>query len=49
VPIIASATLLVFGAERFFEQRIGGITGDCLGATVQLTELAVLAVACSRL
>lgn len=49
VPILASATLLVFAAERFFEQRIGGITGDCLGATVQLTELAVLAVACSRL
>lgn len=48
VPMIAGVTVLVFVAEGFFERRIGGITGDCLGATVQLTELAVLALSCSR-
>ena len=48
VPMLAGVTVVVFAAERFFERRIGGITGDCLGATVQLTELAVLAMACSR-
>jgi cobalamin synthase len=46
--MLAGVTVFVFAAERFFERRIGGITGDCLGATVQLTELAVLAMACSR-
>jgi adenosylcobinamide-GDP ribazoletransferase len=48
VPMLGGVTLLVFSAAAFFERRIGGITGDCLGATVQLTELAVLAISCSR-
>ena len=48
VPMLAGVTLLVFAAERFFARRIGGITGDCLGATVQITELAVLALCCTR-
>ncbi len=48
VPILACVTLVVFGAAGFFQKRIGGITGDCLGATVLITELAVLAMACSR-
>ena len=48
VPILAWVTLVVFVAAGFFQRRIGGITGDCLGATVQITELAVLAIACSR-
>lgn len=49
VPVLATVTVLLFAAERFFQERIGGITGDCLGATVQITELAVLAVCSSRL
>jgi adenosylcobinamide-GDP ribazoletransferase len=48
VPILASVTLVIFAAEGFFQRRLGGITGDCLGATVQVTELAVLALSCSR-
>lgn len=48
VPILAAVTITVFAAAGFFQKRIGGITGDCLGATVQITELTVLAMACSR-
>lgn len=45
--LVALVTLL---AARYFVRRIGGYTGDCLGATQQLTELAFylgLACACS--
>lgn len=35
--LVACLTLL---AARYFVRRLGGYTGDCLGATQQLTELA---------
>ncbi|MDP1525477.1 MAG: adenosylcobinamide-GDP ribazoletransferase [Rhodocyclaceae bacterium] len=35
--LVALVTLL---AARYFVRRIGGYTGDCLGATQQLTEIA---------
>jgi adenosylcobinamide-GDP ribazoletransferase len=34
------AALAAWLAARKFKQRIGGYTGDCLGATQQLTEIA---------
>ena len=35
-------------AARYFVRRIGGYTGDCLGATQQATELAFyLGLLCS--
>ena len=46
LPInVALALTLVITAARFlcgkwFEQQLGGYTGDCLGATQQITELA---------
>ena len=39
---LALAALIVLVARRYFERRIGGITGDCLGATAQIVETAVL-------
>jgi adenosylcobinamide-GDP ribazoletransferase len=40
--------LAAFVAARYFLRRIGGYTGDCLGATQQLAELAFyLGVLCS--
>jgi adenosylcobinamide-GDP ribazoletransferase len=39
-PIIA-ALLVTFSSGRFYYKRIGGVTGDCFGATNQLTEIAV--------
>ena len=44
LTLVALATLL---AARYFASRIGGYTGDCLGATQQLAELAFyLGLAC---
>jgi adenosylcobinamide-GDP ribazoletransferase len=37
LALVAIVTVL---AARYFVRRIGGYTGDCLGATQQLTELA---------
>lgn len=40
--------LVTFLAARTFVRRLGGYTGDCLGATQQLTELAFyLGLACA--
>jgi len=38
IPLVAIVT---FCAARYFRRRIGGYTGDCLGATQQLTEVAI--------
>lgn len=36
---VAGGTTIACGL--YFRSRIGGVTGDCLGATIQLTEVAV--------
>ena len=42
---VAGAAVAVVGAmRRWLRQRLGGYTGDALGATEQLTEMAVLLV-----
>jgi adenosylcobinamide-GDP ribazoletransferase len=38
---LALAALMTFLAARYFVRRIGGYTGDCLGATQQGAELAI--------
>ena len=42
VIIIAGAYLIVRGARTYFYKRVGGINGDCLGATEQLLEIFIL-------
>jgi len=37
---LAAVTLVTLAAARYFVRRIGGYTGDCLGATQQAAELA---------
>jgi adenosylcobinamide-GDP ribazoletransferase len=37
---LAAVAVVAVAAARYFVQRIGGYTGDCLGATQQATELA---------
>ncbi len=40
--ILAGAYLIVRGARTYFYKRIGGVNGDCLGATEQLLEIFIL-------
>lgn len=41
---LAAAALVLWAMRRWLQRRLGGYTGDTLGATEQLTELAVLLV-----
>jgi len=42
------ATALTFGAGIYFKAKIGGITGDCLGAANQIVELGCYFVLAAR-
>ena len=44
VIAVAGVTTLITGL--YYRRRLGGITGDFLGATEQLGEMAILAVLC---
>jgi adenosylcobinamide-GDP ribazoletransferase len=41
LTIILAAALITECCRAFFQRRLGGITGDCLGATIHLIELTV--------
>jgi adenosylcobinamide-GDP ribazoletransferase len=40
-PAIAAALLVTLLSGLYYQRRLGGITGDCFGATNQLAEIAV--------
>ncbi len=44
---LAANVLIVLLARAYFERRIGGVTGDCLGAACQVSEIALLLILCS--
>jgi adenosylcobinamide-GDP ribazoletransferase len=44
VGAIVAALIVCLGLGAYFRRRIGGYTGDCLGATQQLAELTILLV-----
>ena len=37
--------LLTYFLKRYFEKRLGGITGDIYGAVIELSEITALLVA----
>jgi adenosylcobinamide-GDP ribazoletransferase len=39
-PILAVA-IVTAASGLYYERRLGGITGDCMGTTIQLSEIAV--------
>ena len=42
VAMLAGCAVIVILARLYFHRRIGGVTGDCLGATSQVVEMFVL-------
>src|SRR5688500_2794889 len=49
IVILAATGLLISLSRSFFDRRLGGVTGDCLGATAQLLEIAILLLlACQK-
>jgi len=48
VPALLLACGLAWGMARWFRRRLGGYTGDALGAVQQVTELAILLAALWR-
>lgn len=47
VAVLAGAAAVTLLAARYFRRRLGGMTGDCLGAANQLVELATYLVLAS--
>ncbi|MBN2254083.1 MAG: adenosylcobinamide-GDP ribazoletransferase [Deltaproteobacteria bacterium] len=45
--ILAIAAAVAFGIGIFFNRRIGGVTGDVMGATCELVEAVTLLLVCS--
>ena len=41
IASILSAIVVTTLSARFYKRKIGGVTGDCFGATNQLTEVAI--------
>jgi adenosylcobinamide-GDP ribazoletransferase len=39
---------IVLGLRRICEKLLGGVTGDCLGASIELTEVVVMVIAALR-
>jgi adenosylcobinamide-GDP ribazoletransferase len=42
LAIVCMSAAIVVAARLFFDRRLGGINGDCLGATAQVMEVTVL-------
>ncbi len=41
-PVLCIAPLVIFGWGAWLRWRLGGSTGDCLGAGVEITEVVLL-------
>ncbi len=44
---LAAAVLTAWAFNQFAVRRLGGVTGDVMGATVELVELVILVAACA--
>jgi adenosylcobinamide-GDP ribazoletransferase len=41
-PVLCAAPLIIVAWGAWLKVRLGGVTGDCLGAGVEVTEAALL-------
>jgi adenosylcobinamide-GDP ribazoletransferase len=46
-PALIVAPAIVWAWRFFLRTRVGGVTGDCLGAGIELTEIALFFAAIS--
>ncbi|MGH9628342.1 MAG: adenosylcobinamide-GDP ribazoletransferase [Bryobacteraceae bacterium] len=46
--LLIGMALIVLAARRYFHLRLGGVTGDCLGATGQVVEVYILVLFACR-
>ncbi len=44
VPLLVAAAVVMLACAALFRRRLGGVTGDAIGATTVLVEVAVVAV-----
>ncbi|HSJ43614.1 MAG TPA: adenosylcobinamide-GDP ribazoletransferase [Euzebyales bacterium] len=44
LPVLVVAVAVVYASAALYRRRLGGVTGDTIGATTVLVELAVIAV-----
>jgi adenosylcobinamide-GDP ribazoletransferase len=49
LALLAGTAAIIWMARSYFHRRIGGVTGDCLGATAQVVEcFCLLTFVCAR-
>ncbi len=48
ITLLAGAAVIIIALRSYFEARLGGVTGDCLGAASQLVEIFAFAVLACR-
>jgi adenosylcobinamide-GDP ribazoletransferase len=48
IMLLAVSWLVFFALNRWFDARLGGVNGDCLGATSLITETALLVMLSCR-
>ncbi len=48
-PVLLGAVLVIPAIAAYWRYRIGGITGDCLGASVEVTETILLLLIALRM
>jgi adenosylcobinamide-GDP ribazoletransferase len=48
-PILVAAVLIIPAIALYWRHRVGGVTGDCLGASVEVTETMLLLLFAARM
>jgi adenosylcobinamide-GDP ribazoletransferase len=48
-PILVAAVLIIPGIAVYWRYRLGGVTGDCIGASVEVTETMLLLLFAARM